>query len=103
GLVNNAGTGVSGPIEHTSLDELRRELEVNVVGQVAVTQAFLPLIRHARGRIVNMGSVGGRISIPFGGVLCACKSAFRAITDSLRMELHPFGIYVSLVEPAAIR
>jgi NAD(P)-dependent dehydrogenase (short-subunit alcohol dehydrogenase family) len=103
GLVNNAGTGVSGPIEYTSLAMLRAELEVNVIGQIAVTQGFLPLIRQAHGRIVNMGSVGGRISIPFGGVLCACKSAFGSMTDALRMELHPFGIHVSLVEPAAIR
>jgi NAD(P)-dependent dehydrogenase (short-subunit alcohol dehydrogenase family) len=103
GLVNNAGTGVSGPLEYVDLDVLRHEFEVDVFGQIAVTQAFLPLIRRARGRIVNMGSVGARLSMPFGGVLCGAKSAFGAMTDALRLELHPFGIHVCLVEPAAIR
>jgi NAD(P)-dependent dehydrogenase (short-subunit alcohol dehydrogenase family) len=103
GLVNNAGTGVSGPLEYVDLDVLRHEFEVDVFGQIAVTQAFLPLIRRARGRIVNMGSVGARLSMPFGGVLCGAKSAFAAMTDALRLELHPFGIHVCLVEPAAIR
>src|SRR5262249_32297491 len=71
-------------------------------GQVAVTQAFLPLIRQARGRIVNMGSVGAHIAMPFGGALCASKSAFRSLNDALRLELHPFGIFVSMIEPGSI-
>jgi NAD(P)-dependent dehydrogenase (short-subunit alcohol dehydrogenase family) len=103
GLVNNAGIGLSLPIEYVPADLLRHHFEVNVFGQVAVLQAFLPLIRQARGRIVNMGSVGGRIAIPFGGVLCATKSALASMTDALRLELHPFGIQVSLIEPASIR
>jgi NAD(P)-dependent dehydrogenase (short-subunit alcohol dehydrogenase family) len=103
GLVNNAGIGLSIPAEYATPEILRRQFEVNVFGQMAVTQALLPLIRQARGRIVNMGSVGGRITIPFGGVLCACKSALGAMTDALRLELRPFGIQVSLIEPAAIR
>jgi NAD(P)-dependent dehydrogenase (short-subunit alcohol dehydrogenase family) len=103
GLVNNAGVGLSAPMEYVSLEVVRRLFEVNVFGQLAVTQAFLPLVRFARGRIVNMGSVGGRIAMPFGGALCASKSALSAMTDALRLELHPFGIYVSLIEPAAIR
>lgn len=102
GLVNNAGYGVPGPIELVAPADLRRQLEVNVVGQVAVTQAFLPLIRRARGRIVNIGSVGGKITLPFGGALCASKYAIEAITDALRMELHPWGIRVVLVAPAGI-
>jgi len=102
GLVNNAGIGLTGPMEHVSVDLLRRHFEVNVFGQLAVTQAFLPLIRKARGRIVNMGSVGDRITIPFGGALCASKSALRAINDALRLELGPFGIRVCLIEPASI-
>jgi NAD(P)-dependent dehydrogenase (short-subunit alcohol dehydrogenase family) len=103
GLVNNAGIGLSIPMEYVSLEVVRRHFEVNVFGQLAVTQAFLPLLREARGRIVNMGSVGGRISMPFGGVLCAAKSALASMNDALRLELHPFGIQVSLIEPAAIR
>ncbi|VTU00890.1 short-chain dehydrogenase : Oxidoreductase, Glucose/ribitol dehydrogenase family OS=Candidatus Nitrospira defluvii GN=NIDE3609 PE=3 SV=1: adh_short [Gemmataceae bacterium] len=102
GLVNNAGYGVPGPIELVAPADLRRQLEVNVVGQMVVTQAFLPLVRTARGRIVNIGSVGGKITIPFGGALCASKYAIEAITDALRMELHPWGIHVVLVAPAGI-
>ncbi|HEX7838682.1 MAG TPA: SDR family oxidoreductase [Kofleriaceae bacterium] len=103
GLVNNAGVGLTAPMEHVPLDELRRQFEVDVFGQIAVTQALLPLIRRARGRIVNMGSVGSHIAIPFGGVLCGCKSAFRAMNDALRLELRPFGIHVCLIEPGSIR
>lgn len=103
GLVNNAGIAVTGPIELVPLDELRRQFEVNVFGQVAVTQAFLPLIRLARGRIVNVGSVGARFALPFGGGLNASKAAFESISDSLRMELRPWGIHVVLVSPGSIR
>jgi NAD(P)-dependent dehydrogenase (short-subunit alcohol dehydrogenase family) len=102
GLVNNAGIATPGPVEHMPADVLRREFDVNVFGQIAVTQAFLPLIREARGRIVNMGSVGGHITMPFGGALCASKSAFGSLNDALRLELRPSGIHVSLVEPASI-
>jgi NAD(P)-dependent dehydrogenase (short-subunit alcohol dehydrogenase family) len=103
GLVNNAGIGLAVPMEYVPPDVLRYHFEVNVFGQIAVTQAFLPLIRRARGRIVNIGSVGGHIAIPFGGVLCGSKSAFGAMNDALRLELHAFGIEVCLIEPAAIR
>lgn len=102
GLVNNAGVGVSGPLEYLPLDDLRREFDVNVIGQIAVTQSFLPLLRLGKGRIVNIGSVGGRITMPFGGALCASKSAFASLTDALRMELHPWGLHVCLIEPAGI-
>jgi NAD(P)-dependent dehydrogenase (short-subunit alcohol dehydrogenase family) len=102
GLVNNAGIGIAGPIEHMPMDVLRQQFDVNVFGQVAVTQAFLPLIRQARGRIVNMGSVGAHIAIPFGGALCASKAAFRSLNDALRLELRPFGIFVSMIEPGSI-
>ena len=102
GLVNNAGIGSSAPIECIPAALLRTQFEVNVFGQVAVIQAFLPLIRTARGRLVNMGSVGSHITIPFGGALCASKAAFAAINDALRLELHPFGIQVSMIEPGAI-
>ncbi len=102
GLVNNGGVAVPGPIELIAPDDLRRQFEINVFGQVRVTQAFLPLIRQARGRIINIGSVGGRITIPFGSALCASKYALEAINDALRMELYPWGIHVVLIAPAGI-
>ena len=102
GLVNNAGIAVSMPLEFLPLDELRRQLEVNLVGQLAVTQAFLPHLRRARGRIVNVGSIAGRSSLPFLGAYAASKHALEAVTDALRVELRPFGVEVSIVEPATI-
>jgi NAD(P)-dependent dehydrogenase (short-subunit alcohol dehydrogenase family) len=102
GLVNNAGIGVSGPIEYLPLDDLHMQFDVNVFGQIAVIQRFLPLLRQAGGRIVNIGSVGDRITIPFGGALCASKSALASLNDALRMELRPWGLHVCLIEPATI-
>ena len=102
-LVNNAGIGMVAPIEYMPRDELRYEFDVNFFGQVAVIQSFLPLLRQARGRIVNIGTVGSHLSLPFGSPLNASKAAFRALNDSLRLELRPFGIHVSIVEPGAIR
>jgi len=102
GLVNNAGIAVSGPIEFVPLDELRRQLEVNLVGQVAVTQAFMPNIREPKGRIVNVSSIGGRIALPLVGPYAASKFGLEAVSDSLRRELRPWGIHVSLVEPGAV-
>jgi NAD(P)-dependent dehydrogenase (short-subunit alcohol dehydrogenase family) len=102
GLVNDAGVGVAVPVEYVRLDVLRANFEVNVFGQIAVIQTFLPLVRAASGRIVNIGSVGDRLTIPFGGVLCGSKSAFASLSDALRLELHTFGIHVALIEPASI-
>jgi NAD(P)-dependent dehydrogenase (short-subunit alcohol dehydrogenase family) len=102
GLVNNAGVAVSGPLEYLPLDELRRQLEINLVGQVAVTQAFLPLLRRARGRVVNVGSIGGRVALPFLGPYAASKFAMEGLSDSLRRELAPLGVGVSVVRPGAI-
>jgi NAD(P)-dependent dehydrogenase (short-subunit alcohol dehydrogenase family) len=102
GLVNNAGIAVGGPLEYVPLDGLRRQLEVNVIGQVAVTQAFLPLLRRARGRIVFMGSIGGRVATPFLAPYCASKFALEAIADALRIELQPWGMHVSMIEPGSI-
>jgi NAD(P)-dependent dehydrogenase (short-subunit alcohol dehydrogenase family) len=102
GLVNNAGIATPAPVEYMSDEVMRRQFEVNVFGQVAVTQAFLPLIRRAHGRIVNIGSVGSRISMPFGGALCGSKAAFSSLSDALRLELRPDGIHVCLIEPGAI-
>lgn len=102
GLVNNAGVGVAWPLEVVPLDEFRRQFEVNVFGHLAVTQEFLPLIRAATGRIVNVGSVGGRITMPFGGTLSAPRHALVAVNDALRMELSPWGIHVVLIEGGSI-
>jgi len=103
GLVNNAGIVVGGMIEFLPLDEFRRQFEVNVIGQIAVTQAFLPSLRKARGRIVNIGSLSGLISGPCTGAYSASKFALEALTDSLRMELRPWKIHVSIVEPGFIQ
>ena len=102
GLVDNAGIGISAPLEDLPLDELRRQLEVNVVGQLAVTQAVLPALRAAKGRIVIMGSIGGRSALPFLGGYAMTKHALEAMADSLRVELAPDGIAVSIVEPGTI-
>lgn len=101
-VVNNAGIVVGGPVEALGLDDLRRQLEVNVVGQVAVTQAVLPRLRACGGRIVFMSSVSGRVSAPFMSAYNASKFALEAIADSLRIELRPWRIPVSLIEPGAI-
>ena len=103
GLVNNAGVVVGGMLEFLPLDELRRQLEVNVIGQIAVTQAFLPYLRKARGRIVNISSLSGLLSAPFTGAYSASKFALEALTDSLRMELRPWKMDVSIVEPGFIQ
>ncbi len=99
GLVNNAGIAVAGPLEFLPIAELRRQLEVNVIGQLAVTQALLPLIRRGHGRIVNIGSISGKIAGPLVGAYAASKFALEALTDSLRRELRPWGIPVAIIEP----
>ena len=102
GLVNNAGISINAPLEFLPIDLLRKQFEVNVTGQIAVTQAFLDMVRTAKGRIVITGSTSGRLSIPMGGPYSASKFAIEALADSLRMELRPWGIEVALVEPGAI-
>jgi NAD(P)-dependent dehydrogenase (short-subunit alcohol dehydrogenase family) len=102
GLINNAGIAVVGPLEAVPISDLRQQLEVNVIGQVAVIQAFLPLIRQARGRIVNMGSIAGLSTMPLMGPYSASKFALEAITDALRLEVQQWGIHVAIVEPGAI-
>lgn len=102
GLVDNAGIAVAAPLELVPLAELREQLEVNVVGQVAVLQAVLPALRRVRGRVVVMGSIGGRSALPFLGPYAASKYALEAIADALRLELRPLGVSVSIVEPGSI-
>jgi NAD(P)-dependent dehydrogenase (short-subunit alcohol dehydrogenase family) len=103
GLVNVAGIGMVRPLEYASQEDLHKIFEVNVFAQLAVIQTFLPLLRKARGRIVNITSVGAHIAIPFGGLLTASKSAFSLLNDTLRLELHPFGIHVCSIEPGSIK
>ncbi len=102
GLVNNAGIALAGPIEFLPVDTLRRQLEVNLIGHFAVTQAFIPLVRKGKGRIVNMGSVSSRVSNLFLSPYAMSKHALKAFNDSLRMELAPWGIKVSLMEPGNV-
>lgn len=101
-LINNAGIGDTRPLEFTPMDAFRKVFDVDVFGVVAVTQAFLPLIHRGGGRIITIGSVGGMITIPFGGALCASKHAVEAVSDALRLELWSAGIPVTLVQPASI-
>ncbi len=102
GLVNNAGTAVPGPLEYLPVEELRRQLEVNLVGQLAVTQVALPALRRAGGRIVMVGSIADRIAGPMLGAYHASKFGLLGMTDSLRAELAPSGVRVVLVEPGVI-
>jgi NAD(P)-dependent dehydrogenase (short-subunit alcohol dehydrogenase family) len=102
GLVNNAGVGILGPLETLPIEELRRQLEINLIAQVAVTQAMLPLVRGASGRIVFVSSIGGLMALPFGGPYHASKFGLEAISDTLRQELRPWGIRVVVIEPGSI-
>jgi NAD(P)-dependent dehydrogenase (short-subunit alcohol dehydrogenase family) len=101
-LVNNAGVGIGGPLEVVTDAELRRQFDVNVFGQVAVTRAMLPALRRARGRIVFLSSIGGKVTTPFVAPYAASKHAIEAFGDALRVELHSSGIQVALIEPGSI-
>ena len=103
GLVNVAGVGSVAPVEYATQDGLLEIFNINLFGQIALTQALLPLLRTAHGRIVNITSVGAHLAIPFGSPINASKSAFGIFSDTLRLELHPFGIHVSVIEPGAIK
>jgi NAD(P)-dependent dehydrogenase (short-subunit alcohol dehydrogenase family) len=102
GLVNNAGIAIAAPLEDIPIDEFRHQLEVNVIGQLAVTQAFLPSLRKGSGRIVLMGSIAGRWATPFLGPYSASKFALEAMADALRVELQPWDVHVAIVEPGSI-
>lgn len=99
GLVNNAGIPVTGPMEVLPIEDLRRELDVNLIGQVAVSQAFLPMLRAAKGRIVFVSSIGGQLVFPFAGAYHASKFGLEAAAEALRTELHGSGVDVAIVEP----
>jgi NAD(P)-dependent dehydrogenase (short-subunit alcohol dehydrogenase family) len=102
GLVANAGIAIAAPLEYLPPEELARQLDVNVVGQLRVVQAFLPALRRGSGRVVLMGSIGGRSALPFLGAYAMSKFALEAFADSLRLELAPWGLHVSIVEPGTI-
>jgi len=102
GLVNNAGVAVPAPVEHQPIEDFRRQIEVNLIGQVAVTQAFLPQLRAGRGRIVNMSSIGGKVAVPLLAAYAASKFGLEGFSDSLRRELRPWGIHVAVIEPGTI-
>jgi NAD(P)-dependent dehydrogenase (short-subunit alcohol dehydrogenase family) len=102
GIVNNAGIGDGGPLEAISLDSVRQSIEVNTLGALAVAQAFIPLLRRSKGRIVNMSSIGGRVAQPFAGPYITSKFALEAITDVLRLELIEWGIDVIAIEPGTV-
>lgn len=99
-IVNNAGIVVSGPLEAVSTDAWRKQLDINVIGPLAVTRAVLPRLRKSRGRIVFISSVNGKLSTPLIGAYCASKFALEAAADALRMELRPWHIPVVVVQPA---
>jgi NAD(P)-dependent dehydrogenase (short-subunit alcohol dehydrogenase family) len=102
GLVNNAGIALAATVEHVPLDTLREQFEVNFFGIVRVTQACLPLLKRARGRIVMISSQNGRIALPLLGPYCASKFALEGLSDALRLEVAPLGVKVSLIEPGAV-
>jgi NAD(P)-dependent dehydrogenase (short-subunit alcohol dehydrogenase family) len=102
-LVNNAGYGLYGAVTDLSADELRRQIDTNVIAPVQVARAFLPLmLPQRRGRIVNVGSVSGILTTPFAGAYCASKAALHALSDAMRMELAPFGIEVIMIQPGSV-
>lgn len=103
GLVNNAGVAVGGPLELVPIADMRRQLETNVIGTAAITQALLPLLRRGRGRIVNVGSTSGRVAAPFAGPYAASKFALRAYNDALRIEMRPWRMPVSLIEVGPVK
>ncbi len=102
GLVNNAGVAFDVPLECVDMGTLRQQLEVNAIAPVAVTQAFLPLLRRERGRVVNVSSINGRVASPFSGPYCMSKFALEAFTDCLRQELADWQMHVAVIEPGSI-
>jgi NAD(P)-dependent dehydrogenase (short-subunit alcohol dehydrogenase family) len=101
-LINNAGIGIGGPLEVLAEEDWRRQFDVNVFAQIAVTRAMLPALRRARGRIAFLSSIGGRVAMGFNGPYAASKHAIEAVGDALRVELHSSGIQVALIEPGSV-
>lgn len=103
GLINNAGYAFACPLEFLPLDQFRQQLETNVVGQLAMMQQCVPLLRSAQGRVINIGSISGHVAGPYVGPYAASKHAFAALNDSMRLELRHFGIRVVQIIPADIQ
>jgi NAD(P)-dependent dehydrogenase (short-subunit alcohol dehydrogenase family) len=103
GLVNNAGAAITAPLEFIPIDQLRRQIEVNFIGQVAVTQAFLPALRRGSGRILNISSIGGKLALPIAGPYAASKFAIEGMSDSLRREVAQHGVDVIVIEPGGVK
>ena len=103
GLVNNAGLAIAAPLEFLPVEQLRHQLEINLIGQVAVTQALLPALRRARGRVVNISSIGGLVAVPLLGAYNMSKFGLEAFSDVLRRELRPQGVDVIAIEPGGIK
>ena len=103
GLVNMAGVIVEGPLETIPPAELRRQLEINVVGPLALTQAALPMLKRTRGRVVNIGAISAHLTVPFYGPIAASKSALASLNDAMRLEFAQYGIEVILIEPGAMK
>ncbi len=103
GLVNNAGVAMAGPLEFLPIDSFRQQIEVNLIGQVAVTQAVLPALRRAGGRILNVTSIGGRIAFPLTGAYHASKFGLEGVSDTLRRELEGQGVEVIVIEPGGVK
>ncbi len=101
-LINNAGIAVSGPVEALRMSEWRKQFDVNFFGHIEATQAFLPIIRETKGRIINVSSINGRMAAPFMGAYSASKFAVEALSDALRIELAPFGVKVTVIQPGPI-
>lgn len=102
GLVNNAGIAVPGPLEFIAIDDFRRQIEVNLTGQLAVTQAFLPMLRQAQGRVINISSLSGTLVFPLMGAYAISKWGLEAMTDALRQELYAWGIEVVSIQPGSV-
>ena len=102
-MVNNAGIAVNAPVETAPLDEWRKQFEVSVIGQIAATQALIPALLASGGRVINIGSVGGRIAMPGFGPYSAAKFAMEAVTDALRREIEQFGVKVVMITPGAVK
>jgi NAD(P)-dependent dehydrogenase (short-subunit alcohol dehydrogenase family) len=103
GVVNNAGLSIPGPLEYLPLDAIRHQLEVMLLAPFAITQALIPQLRRSKGRVVMIGSIGGRVALPFIGPYNAAKFGIDGLANSLRRELAPLGVHVALVEPGAIK
>ena len=103
GIVNNAGVAIAGPLEVLSIDELRRQFEINFFAPMTIAQTFLPLLRATRGRIVNVSSIGGKFAAPLVGAYASSKFAMEAASDSMRVELRPSGVKVVLIEPGGVK